>query len=71
MEVVIREAFVAVFVLTGLVAAVGESGSGTLGRRFSLLGLVVFEFEYPAVFATLGAGVVYLQRGPTENSPQA
>ena len=71
MEFVIEEAFVAVFVLTGLVAAVGGSGPGTFGRRFALLGLVVFEFAYPAVFATLGAEMVYLQRGPTEHSPQA
>lgn len=33
--------------------------------------LVVFGFAYPAIFATLGAGVVYLQRGPTENRSQA
>ncbi|MFB6140450.1 MAG: hypothetical protein ABEJ26_08460 [Halosimplex sp.] len=36
-------AYLAVFVLTALVAAVGGFGSGSLPRRFSLLGLVVFN----------------------------
>lgn len=36
-------AYVAVFVLTALVAAVGGFGSGSLPQRFALLGLVVFN----------------------------
>jgi len=46
-------AFVAVFVATGLLASVGGFGSGTLGRRFSLLGLVVFNTHN--IPATVGA----------------
>ncbi|WP_436925788.1 hypothetical protein [Halosimplex amylolyticum] len=46
-------AFVAVFVLTALVAAIGGFGSGTLQRRVSLLGIVVFNAHN--IPATVGA----------------
>ena len=46
-------AFVAVFAATGLLAVVGGFGSGSLGRRFSLLGLVVFNTHN--IPATVGA----------------
>ncbi|QLH80337.1 hypothetical protein [Halosimplex pelagicum] len=36
-------AFLAVFVLTAAVAAIGGFGSGSLQRRFALLGIVVFN----------------------------
>jgi len=46
-------AFLAVFVLTAAVAAVGGFGSGSLPRRFALLGIVVFNGHN--IPATIGA----------------
>lgn len=46
-------AFVAVFVLTTLVAAIGGFGTGSLPRRFSLLGIIVFNTHN--IPATVGA----------------
>jgi hypothetical protein len=46
-------AFVAVFVLTAAVAAIGGFGSGSLPRRFALLGIVVFNAHN--IPATTGA----------------